>query len=165
MGHTGSGLRTLWSGGATDIFVPGYIWHTPWQYSEEQLGRYNAAAWGLGYGRTLRSDRNRPRTVYGIVSADSYDRPQYMVGYAWRAKWRPGGGRFALGGGYTAMLIGRYEKLSYAPLPMMLPLGSMGTERFELMGAYVPGFEVGYFFLKLNVGRTPQAADRAARSQ
>lgn len=150
--RTGRGMRTILGTGNSDVFVPGYIWHTPWQYSDEQLARYNTNAFGLGYGRTLNSRRNRPRTLYGIVSADSYSRPQYMVGYAWRAKWRPGGGPFALGGGYTAMLIGRYDKLRYTPLPIALPLGSIGVDRFELMAAYVPGYEVGYFFLKLNVG-------------
>ena len=82
-----------------------------------------------------------------------------MAGYAWRAKWRPGGKAFSLGGGYTAMLIGRYDKLAYAPLPVVLPLGSIGTDRFEVMGAYVPGYDVGYFFLKLNVGSSSQARD------
>ena len=85
-----------------------------------------------------------------------------MLGYAWRAKWRPGGKAFSLGGGYTAMLIGRYDKLAYAPLPVLLPLGSIGTDRFEILGAYVPGYDVGYFFLKLNVGSSSQAQDRLA---
>lgn len=152
--QTGAGMKTIWTTGGADVFVPGYIWHMPWHYSDDQLERYNAAAWGLGYGRTLRRSGSRPRTLYGIVSADSYARPQYMVGYAWRAQWRPGGGAFSLGGGYTALLIGRYDKLRYAPLPIALPLVSIGVDRFEMMGVYVPGFEVGYFFLKLNLGRS-----------
>jgi palmitoyl transferase len=75
-----------------------------------------------------------------------------MVGYLWRARWRPVGGTFSLGGGYTVMVIGRHDRLRYAPLPVALPLGSVGVDRFELMGAYVPGFEVAYLFLKVNVG-------------
>jgi lipid IVA palmitoyltransferase len=157
--HTASGMKTIWSTGGSDVFVPGYIWHSPWRYSDEQRNRYNAAAWGLGYGRTLATRRNRPRTLYGILSADSYSHVQYMVGYAWRAKWRPGGKAFSLGGGYTAMLIGRYDKAAYVPLPVALPLASLGTDRFEVMGAYVPGFDVGFFFLKLNVGSSRQAHD------
>ena len=80
-----------------------------------------------------------------------------MLGYAWRARWHPDGGPFTLGGGYTAILIGREDKFHYAPLPALLPLGSVGVDRFELMGAYVPYFEVGYFFLRLNFGEQPRA--------
>jgi palmitoyl transferase len=76
-----------------------------------------------------------------------------MVGYAWRARWRPGGGAFSFGGGYTGMLIGREDKLNYAPLPLIVPLGSVGFDHFEVMGVYVPYFELGYFFLRLNFGR------------
>lgn len=158
--RTGTGMKNIWTRGGSDVFIPGYIWHFPYHYSEEQLARYNTAAWGLGYGRTLRSSPNRPRTLYGIVSADSYDKPQYMVGYAWRARWRPGGGAFSLSGGYTVMLVGREDKGNYAPLPFALPLGSIGTDRFELMGAYVPYFEVGYFFLRLNLSGGRVAGDQ-----
>jgi lipid IVA palmitoyltransferase len=153
-GRTGNGLKTIWNVGRSDVYVPGYIWHLPYNYSEEQLARYNSAAWGFGLGRTLRSSPNRPRSLYAIVSADSYANPQYMVGYAWSARWRPGGNAFSLGGGYTAVLIGREDKLNYTPLPMVMPLGSVGFSRFELMGVYVPYFEVGYFFMRINVGRS-----------
>jgi hypothetical protein len=150
--RTGTGMKNIWNGGGSDLFVPGYIWHTPYRYSEEQINRYNTVAWGLGYGRTLRSRPDRPRTLYGIVSADSYDKPQYMLGYAWRARWRPTGGAFSFGGGYTAFLTGREDKGKYVPIPFGAALGSVGVDRFELMGAYVPFFDVGYFFLRINFG-------------
>ena len=114
----GSGFRSIWTSGGSDIYVPGYIWHLPYKYSPEQIARYNTAAWGLGYGRTLRgSGANHPRSLFAIVSADSYSRPQYMLGYSWRARWHPGGGPFALGGGYSALVVGREDKFNYAPLP------------------------------------------------
>jgi hypothetical protein len=28
-----------------------------------------------------------------------------MIGYLWRARWRPVGGTFSLGGGYTVMVM------------------------------------------------------------
>jgi hypothetical protein len=125
----------------------------PYKYSDEQIARYNTAAWGIGYGRTWRrGEANHPHSLFGIVSADSYAKPEYMLGYAWRARWHPGGGAFGLSGGYTAMVVGRQDKASYAPLPIVLPLVAAGVDRFELMGAYVPYFEVGYFFLRLNFG-------------
>ena len=75
--------------GGSDLFLPGYIWHMPWHYSEEQVGRYNTVAFGLGFGRTLRSRVTRPRTIYGVVSADSYSPPPGT----WSAmRGRPGGG-------------------------------------------------------------------------
>ena len=150
--RTGEGVKTIWTDGGSDVFVPGYIWHMPWHYSDDQLTRYNRVAWGLGLGRTLPSDHNQPRTLYAMVSADSYSRPQYMVGYMWRARWQPGDGAFSIGAGYTAMLIGRHDRLRYTPLPIALPLASIGLDRFEIMGAYVPGFEVAYLFLKVSIG-------------
>ena len=156
---SGSGFKSIWSSGGSDVYVPGYIWHLPYKYSEEQISRYNTTAWGLGYGRTLRgSGANHPQSLFAIVAADSYSKPQYMVGYSWRARWHPGGGAFALSGGYTALVVGREDKFHYAPLPGLLPLGTVGFDRFELMGAYVPYFEVGYFFLRLNFGEGPRAS-------
>lgn len=149
--QTGEGVKRLWADGEDDLFVPGYIWHAPWHYSGDRVARYNTLAWGLGYGRTLVAADGHPRTLFAIVSADSFARPQYMAGYAWRARWRPGGGVVRLGGGYTALVIGRFDKLHYAPLPVALPLASVGTDRFEIFGAYVPGFEVGYFFAKVRI--------------
>ena len=148
--QAGSGLKRIWNSGGSDAYVSGYIWHLPYKYSEEQISRYNAAAWGIGYGRTLSSGANRSRSLYAIVSADSYAKPQYMLGYAWRARWHPGDGPISFGGGYTAMVIGRQDKASYAPLPMVLPLGTVGVDRFELMGVYIPYFEVCYFSLRVN---------------
>ena len=78
--RTAEGIETIWTDGESDVCVPGYIWHLSWHYSDEQLTRYNTVAWGLGLGRTLPSDHNRPRTLYAMVSADSYSRPQYTVG-------------------------------------------------------------------------------------
>jgi palmitoyl transferase len=151
--RTAEGIKKVWSNGRSDLFVPGYIWHAPWQYSGEQRARYNTVAWGIGYGRTMVDAAGRSRTLFGMVSADSYDHLQYMAGYAWRAHWRPGNGPLKLGAGYTALVIGRSDPLSYAPVPLALPLVSLGTNRFEIIGAYVPGYEVGYFFARVSANR------------
>ena len=82
---------------------------------------------------------------------------QDTVGYAWRARWCTGG-RLCSGGGYTAMLTGREDKGNYAPLPIVLPLGSGGFDRFGLMGASVRSLEVGYFFLRVNFGEGQRAS-------
>jgi palmitoyl transferase len=149
--QTANGIKELWSGGHDDVFVPGYIWHLPWQYSSDQRARYNTSAWGAGFGRTVVDGSGHPRTLLALVSADSYSRPQYMAAYTWRARWRPRNGALSLGGGYTALLIGRADILHYTPLPLALPLASIGTDRFEILGTYVPGFEVGYFFARVRV--------------
>jgi palmitoyl transferase len=148
--RTGDGIRKSWSAGQGDIMVPGYIWHTPWHYSEEQRTRYNTVSWGIGYGHTMLDAENRARTLLGLVSADSFNRPQYMAAYIWRARWRPGGGALRLGAGYSALVIGRSE-FHYAPLPLALPLASIGIDRLEFVGAYVPGFEVGYFLARVGL--------------
>jgi palmitoyl transferase len=148
--RTGEGIRKSWSSGRADIMVPGYIWHAPWQYSGDQRAHYNTVPWGIGYGRTTMDANGRARTLLALVSADSFKRPQYMAAYIWRARWRPGAGALRLGAGYTALAIGRAE-YHYAPVPLALPLASIGTDHVELIGTYVPGFEVGYFMARVGL--------------
>ena len=100
--RTADGIKKVWSSGRSDLFVPGYIWHAPWQYSGEQRARYNTVAWGIGYGRTMVDAAGRSRTLFGMVSADSYDHLQVhgrvRVACALAARQRPAEARCRLHG-------------------------------------------------------------------
>ena len=37
--RAGAGLNHIWSSGGSDVYVPGYIWHLPYKYSDEQIQR------------------------------------------------------------------------------------------------------------------------------
>jgi hypothetical protein len=34
-------------------------------------------------------------------------------------------------------------------MPVAMPLASIGSDRVEIVGAYVPGFEVAYLFARI----------------
>jgi hypothetical protein len=163
--RTTDGVKHIWTSGHSDILVPAYIWHMPWHYSDWQRSGYHKAIWGVGFSRTLAEAHDNARMLVAMGSEDSYGRFQYMAGYTWRHRWRPGGKALSLGGGYAAIVIGRADKGNYAPIPAVLPLAGIGTDRVELLGAYVPGFELAYFFVKVRLRtRLPSgpAADAAA---
>ncbi len=149
--RTGRGIAAIWSAGHTEAFVPGYIWHTPWGYSVSQRERYNSVAWGLGLGRSAIDDKQRTRILYAIGSADSFSKPQYMVGYFWLAHTRPHDRGMHIGGGYTVAFIGRADRLSYTPLPLVLPVAGLGWHRFEVMTSYIPFLDVGLFFARIRL--------------
>ena len=149
--RTGRGLAATWSGGHFEAWVPGYIWHTPWGYSDAQRERYNDAAWGLGLGPSAIDDKGHTRLLYAMGSADSFSNFQYMVGYAWMAHSLSKEDGMHLGGGYTMLLIGRKDRLNYTPLPLVLPMGGLGFRRFEVMTTYVPFLEVGLFMARIRL--------------
>ncbi len=150
-GRTGRGIAAIWSAGHTEAFVPGYIWHTPWGYSVSQRERYNSVAWGLGLGRSAIDEKQRTRILYAIGSADSFSKPQYMVGYFWLAHTRPHDSGMHIGGGYTVAFIGRADRLSYTPLPLVLPVAGLGWHRLEVMTSYIPFLDVGLFFARIRL--------------
>ncbi len=149
--RTGRGLAATWNGGHFEAWVPGYIWHTPWGYSDSQRERYNDAAWGLGLGPSAIDDKGHTRLLYVMGSADSFSNFQYMVGYAWMAHSLSKEDGMHLGGGYTMLLIGREDRLNYAPLPLVLPMGGLGWRRLEVMTTYIPFLDVGLFLARIRL--------------
>jgi palmitoyl transferase len=138
--RTGEGMKRLWSEGKPTLIVSGYAWHLPWKHKTERQKAFNDAAWGAGFGRTYAENDRRQRIFYAIANNDSHDKMQYMTGYAWQARWHPYG-TLRLGAGYTMFLIGRHE-YNYAPIPLMLPAFTVGTDAADLFATYVPYGEV-----------------------
>lgn len=141
------GAKRIWREGTHDIYLSGYYVHMPYAYSAEQREKYNDNAWGLGYGRTLTDERDNQRMFYGIIAADSYNKPTYMVGYAWLARWSLGGD-LKVGAGYSAGLVAHSHTTNYFPVPIVTALASIGTDRASLFLSYF--YSVTYFFAKVS---------------
>lgn len=150
---TREGTKHVWSAGDHDVYLFGYAWHMPWKYGPSKQEFFNSQTWGFGYGHSLTDAGGRLRTLYVAGSLDSYEKPQFMAGYMWRARWRPGNGALRLTGGYTGLLISRHDYANYTPLPLILPVGSVGIRYFEVVATYVPVHEIGLFFCRISLPR------------
>ena len=140
------GTKRIWNEGHQDLYISGYVWHMPYKWSAERRSSFNNNAWGLGYGRTLTDDRDNQRMLFGIVAADSYERPMYMAGYAWLARW-PLAGEVRISAGYSALLV-RHESTADFPVPAVVPLVSIGSNSAALYATFVSGMT--YVFGKIS---------------
>jgi palmitoyl transferase len=142
------GTKRIWSEGSQDLYISGYVWHMPYKWSAERRSSFNNNAWGLGYGRTLADERDNQRMLYAIIATDSYRKPMYMAGYAWLARW-PITGELRVGAGYSALLV-RHESTADFPVPVVVPLVSVGSNNAALYVTYISG--MAYFFGKISFG-------------
>jgi palmitoyl transferase len=138
-------MKTIARDGKWDLYVSGYTWHAPWHYSSDRRDELNAFAVGGGFGKGLTDEKDNQRLLYGMVFSDSHYKPQYTVGYAWMARWTFGSD-FKLGAGYTAGFTSRSDIAGYAPIPLILPLLSAGTDRVQFYMVPIPVSDVLYFF-------------------
>ena len=148
-------LADTYEHGGNELLVSGYSWHTPWTWTAEKRAEENSNAWGGGWARTVEKDNGDTDTVYVLVFADSHNKPEYNLGYAWSTYWGPR--KFIQPGlGYTAMIIARSDIANGWPFPVVLPLMSLRYDRVTVMSTYIPNFGGGinngsvfYFFGKV----------------
>ncbi len=71
---------------------------------------------------------------------DSFNKWEPIGGYGWEKIWRPGDqdGLLRLGLGYTAGITMR-DNWKYIPLPLVLPLASVGYGPATFQMTYIPG--------------------------
>lgn len=143
------GTKRIAIEGDLDLYLSGLIYHMPYAYTSERRGELNEAGWGGGAGKSLTDASDNKRIFYAMAIRDSHYKPQYMGGYAWMARWNIGGD-LKFGAGYTLMLIARTDYAHYTPMPVILPLVSMGTQKFALYATFVPVSNIIYAFA--NVG-------------
>ena len=136
------GARRIYNEGRTDLYLSGAYWHLPFAYSRERRQELNAHAWGFGLGRSLVDGRDNEESLYAITSSSSHFKPQYAVGYTWLARWRLSGD-FRIGAGYSAFIYARSDIYHYLPLPGIVPMASVGTDRASLLAGYLPGIAKG----------------------
>jgi len=128
--------------GETMVMTPINTYHLRSVYPPEKIARYTEWPRGMGFGRALTDERGNRRELFGIVHEDSAARLQYNFGYIHIWNWRVLGDRpdLTVGAGYLLFLMGRWD-WNYAPLPIMLPLLSLGLGRISIESTFVPGVE------------------------
>ncbi|MEB0140708.1 MULTISPECIES: hypothetical protein [unclassified Undibacterium] len=123
--------------GDLSLNLSGYAHHGRGTYTAERIAELNERAWGLGFTKALRDDKDNEELVYGMVISDSHFKPMPMAGYAYQ--WmKPIGSNWEVGAGYTISLLSRTDYFSGIPFPVPLPVASIGTKNTKLMAAYVP---------------------------
>jgi palmitoyl transferase len=128
---------TIVDHGALSIILSGYARHGRNTYTAERIAELNENAWGLGFSKAVRNQKDNEDSLFGLAISDSHFKPQFMAGYA--HQWmQPIGGNFEAGVGYTALLISRTDYFSGIPFPGVLPVASIGTRNSKLMAAYIP---------------------------
>lgn len=125
--------------GQLSIDLSGWARHGRGTYTPERIAELNEKAWGIGFNKTLRDEKDNEEMLYGMVISDSHFKPQPMAGYAYQ--WmKPLGGNYEAGVGLTGLLISRTDYFKNFPFPAVLPVASIGTRGTKLMAAYVPRF-------------------------
>lgn len=141
------GIKRIWGEGSPDLYLSGRYWHTPWGFSDADRERYDDWGLGGGYGRSLTDEKGNERLLYAMVVQDSFEKPMYLAGYGWLARWRILGD-LRVGAGYSVVIISNGTASDYIPFPAPVPLASLGSERVSLYGTYFNS--IFYFFAKVS---------------
>ena len=133
-------IQQAWDKGSNDLYLPFQAHHGRETYSDQRISELNEDAWGLGYGRSVITDRGKYRDdwdgVYVMGFRDSHRDLQLMGGYAYQTYL--GTETLNFGIGYTAAITSRRDIAHGFPVPVLLPMVSINYRDFSLMGAYVP---------------------------
>lgn len=146
VGNQLNGMHDIIERGRTGLLVPLYTNHPSWDYDN----RYeeNAYPFGAGLSRGIIDERGNERLVYVMFFRDSHYEIEPIMGYAWLARYPLANTGFHLGAGYTAGVTFRQD-YNWLPIPVPLPLLSLGNDWFDVYGTYIPGSNVFFFFSKI----------------
>jgi len=122
-----------------DIYLPVITWHNRLTYDKEKTDRYNERPWGGGYGISRYDEKGNWNGSYFMAFKDSHNKWQPIGGYGWEKIWQPMNDKdFRLGLGYTAAVTAR-DDYKYIPIPIVLPLASVGYDKLTFQATYIPG--------------------------
>ncbi|ADP11911.1 palmitoyl transferase [Erwinia sp. Ejp617] len=122
-----------------DPYIPSIIWHNRWTYDADKIDKYNERPWGAGGGVSHFDKKGNWNGIYLMAFKDSFNKWELISGYGWEKTWRPlSDPDFHLGLGYTAGVTMR-DNWSYIPIPVLLPLASIGYEYVSFQMTYIPG--------------------------
>lgn len=122
-----------------DLYVPAITWHARFAYDKEKTDRYNERPWGAGFGQSRWDDKGNWHGLYIMAFKDSFNKWEPIGGYGWEKTWRPlADDNFRLGLGYTAGFTAR-DNWNYIPVPLILPLASIGYGPATFQMTYIPG--------------------------
>ncbi|TKI08219.1 lipid IV(A) palmitoyltransferase PagP [Martelella alba] len=123
----------------TDLYIPAITWHNRATYDREHIDRYNERPWGLGVGLSRWDEEDNWHGLYIMAFKDSFNKWEPIGGYAWEKIWRPFVAQdVRLGLGYTAGVTMR-DNWHYIPIPLILPLASVGYSQLTFQMTYIPG--------------------------
>lgn len=122
-----------------DLYLPVITWHNRATYDREKTDRYNERPWGGGYGMSRYDENGDWHGIYVMAFKDSFNKWEPIGGYGYEKIWRPVDGQeLKFGLGYTAAVTAR-DNYNYIPIPLVLPLASVGYQRFAFQATYIPG--------------------------
>ncbi|WP_369788881.1 lipid IV(A) palmitoyltransferase PagP [Rouxiella sp. WC2420] len=133
-------VSTTWSAPQRhDLYLPVITWHNRLTYDRAHTDNYNERPWGAGYGISRYDEKGDWHGLYIMAFKDSFNKWEPIGGYGYEKIWRPLQDQgFKLGLGYTAAVTAR-NNYNYIPIPLVLPLASIGYERLTLQATYIPG--------------------------
>ncbi len=156
------GSKRIFRDGHPDLLVPVFTFHPAYKYPNRH--DENNYPWGVGYASTVIDGKDNERLVYALAFSDSHYDFQPIAGYGWIARW-PLFGPVKGGLGYTVAISARSDA-NYIPFPAVLPLASIGTDRFTLYGSWIPSTDVLFFFTRISLssggGPAPPAGQAAS---
>ncbi|SUG39186.1 phospholipid:lipid A palmitoyltransferase [Salmonella enterica subsp. arizonae] len=84
-------------------------------------------------------DKGNWHGLYMMAFKDSFNKWEPIGGYGWEKTWRPlEDDHFRLGLGFTAGVTAR-DNWHYIPVPVLLPLASIGYGSATFQMTYIPG--------------------------
>ncbi len=94
---------------------------------------------GGGFGLSRWDEKGNWHGLYAMAFKDSWNKWEPIAGYGWESTWRPlADENFHLGLGFTAGVTAR-DNWNYIPLPVLLPLASVGYGPVTFQMTYIPG--------------------------
>ena len=122
-----------------DLYVPAITWHARFAYDKEKTDRYNERPWGAGFGVSRWDEKGNWHGIYLMAFKDSWNKWEPIGGYGWEKTWRPlSDDNFRLGLGYTVGITAR-DNYNYVPIPVLLPMASIGYGPATFQMTYIPG--------------------------
>ena len=101
--------------------------------------KYNERPWGAGFGMSRWDEKGNWHGLYLMAFKDSFNKWEPIGGYGWEKTWRPlADDNFHLGLGYTLGVTAR-DNWNYIPIPVVLPLASIGYGPATFQMTYIPG--------------------------
>ncbi|EEZ4381941.1 MULTISPECIES: lipid IV(A) palmitoyltransferase PagP [Escherichia] len=122
-----------------DLYIPAITWHARFAYDKEKTDRYNERPWGGGFGQSRWDEKGNWHGLYAMAFKDSWNKWEPIAGYGWESTWRPlADENFHVGLGFTAGVTAR-DNWNYIPVPLLLPLASVGYGPATFQMTYIPG--------------------------
>ncbi len=122
-----------------DLYVPVITWHARFAYDTRKLEHYNEHPWGAGIGKSRRDRKGNWHGLYVMAFKDSFNKWKPIAGYGWEATWQPlPDNAIHVGLGYTLGVTMR-DNWNYIPVPLILPLASLGYGPAIFQMTYIPG--------------------------